>query len=854
MLVACSSAPKEETTTDTATTLTETTVTTTETSTGTTTTPNRVPTITSVTLSPDPIHKGTPVTCEVDATDPDGDEIEFAYSWQVNGETVSEEEQLTGSAFERGDEVMCTATPSDNELTGEPMASNIATVGNAPPSGTSITVSPTNIYEDTAVTCIAGGSDLDGDPVTIAYAWLVNDEEVSTAEVLTGDDFDKHDTIICEATPSDPSGEGTPFSTALAPAVAKNTVPVVGAVSTYPDVLFEDTSVSCNFSVTDIDADPLSGNVDWIVNGSVVATGGNLTGDDFNRGDTVACAVTASDDEATGEMVSSTPTIVGNAAPSVDEVNISPAAVYTGTIVSCEAAVTDIDGDDLEIVYGWSVNTMMVATGPELSSSAFDKGDVLACVATVTDGDVTTSNVFSEAVTVRNSIPVATSVTVEPAVVYENQDADCAAEGYDADADPIMWQYTWQINASSLPFTTDSVLRAAEFVEGDDIRCSAYPSDDEEAGFSLSSAFEEVYEACYDVDNVRWLSDDFGSWDADQWSSQPDRYTYAGGSLLVSGDAGMDSIVPMRSNAALPIHKIEASLLKDDNCSDHFLMLSPYPDMTWNWTSSPDVLRIAWSCGFKYIYGPSEDSYANCSSNGVYDIEVELTEDGVVFRDNLCPDVTLPQDWTDQDLYVYIGGDQDNPTLTTDWRSLDVYQQPHFDDRFEAWDDAIWDSQPSRYAYSNDALLVSGGAESYAITPHMRTTEPLSVGSIDASLLRLENCDDHFIMLSASPVQDWNWYNTPDVVKFAWNCNLKTIYGQEESLLTDCPTLGTFDIQIDVDEDSLTFHDGTCDPVTVWDDIGEDELYVYVGGDQDSPLYSAVWLDLAVYPTHECAR
>ena len=532
-------APKEDPATDTATTgstTTETTVgTTTETTTETTTTPNRPPSIASVSLTPNPFHEGTTVRCEADVNDPDGDEVSLTYSWQVNGETVSEEEQLTGASFDRGDEVLCIATPSDGELTGDAVSSDTETVANAPAGGASIAVFPTTVYEDTVVTCEATGIDLDGDPVSIAYNWLVNGSSVASGDTLTGASFNKDDTIVCEAIPSDPSGDGA-FSTALAPITVQNSAPTVTAVSVVPEAVYEDTVVACDVVITDPDEDVLDVTIDWIVNGSAVATGGTLTGSDFDRDDTVACEVTVNDGTATAGPVRSTAAVVMDTLPVIEDITVTPTDIYAGDTVSCEASVTDLDDDSIEVTYGWSLNETTTRAGPTVTSDYFSKGDVLHCIVVVMqEGEIVGYN-ESEPYIVQNTAPIATSVTITPSLLYENRDAVCNAGGADADGDPIFWLYEWTVNGSTLPPSSAEVLSADEIAEGDTIFCTAYPFDDEDEGAPLFSGVELVLEACYDVDSIHWLSDDFDVWDATYGAAN--LRVLIRDSLLVAGDAG----------------------------------------------------------------------------------------------------------------------------------------------------------------------------------------------------------------------------------------------------------------------------------------------------------------------------
>jgi hypothetical protein len=175
-------------------------------------------------------------------------------------------------------------------------------------------------------------------------------------------------------------------------------------------------------------------------------------------------------------------------------------------------------------------------------------------------------------------------------------------------------------------------------------------------------------------------------------------------------------------------------------------------------------------------------------------------------------------------------------------------------DDFDSFDASIWFDQPSRYSYVSGELRVSGNAEDHVITPHMRTKTPLKLSTVTATLNKDDACSDHFVMLSRDDDADWAWSGMESgTVRLAWNCNQKTIFGQMETVYVDCDELGENTMRIDVDEDVLVFTDERCPALELFDTVGrEDELYVYVGGDQDEAGRYTRWLDFEIEGTLEC--
>ena len=86
---------------------------------------NTVPEVYLVTLTPNPATAGDVLSCDpFSVYDADGDDLSFDYEWAVNGVTVSvSSSTLEAPSFQRGDEVVCQVTPSDDEGSGEALES-----------------------------------------------------------------------------------------------------------------------------------------------------------------------------------------------------------------------------------------------------------------------------------------------------------------------------------------------------------------------------------------------------------------------------------------------------------------------------------------------------------------------------------------------------------------------------------------------------------------------------------------------------------------------------------------------------------------------------------------------------------
>jgi hypothetical protein len=96
---------------------------------------NRPPRLRGVQVSPAPVIRGgADVTVVAHADDPDGDEIEYHYTWWVNGDEIDEAGPVLSTAkLRRGDTVQVRVVASDGRGDSAPMSSPLLTVENGPP-------------------------------------------------------------------------------------------------------------------------------------------------------------------------------------------------------------------------------------------------------------------------------------------------------------------------------------------------------------------------------------------------------------------------------------------------------------------------------------------------------------------------------------------------------------------------------------------------------------------------------------------------------------------------------------------------------------------------------------------------
>jgi hypothetical protein len=470
--------------------------TTTTSTTSTTMDDNTAPSISSVLLTPAVAYAPTMMTCTPQGPfDGEGDVINYAYAWTVNGSPVATTNPTPPAySFLKHDQVSCTVTPSDiYSGDGTPVTSNTVTVQNSPPDAgtTTLTPSPSPATETSTLFCYAGGgNDADAaDSPTVARSWTVNGNPIAaTTFTINGSAFSKGDSVQCTATYSD--GEATSEGPSNVVTI-ESTPPSITSVSISPATAFETSTLTCVAAGwSDIDGDPEGYTYSWSVNGSPVApTTSTLTGTYFSKGNSVTCTATPFDGSVSGSAVTSSARTIQNTAPTLTSASVTPSTAYTNTTLTCTpSGAADVDGDSVTFTYVWRKQGIVIGgqTASTLAGSSFNKNDFISCSATPTDGTASGSQVTSSAVFIQNSAPVTNSVSLTPTTAFESSTLTCTPSSTDADGDTVTYTYFWEVNGNGTSQHT-STLNGTYFNAGDTVQCYVFPDDGSESGLPVTS-------------------------------------------------------------------------------------------------------------------------------------------------------------------------------------------------------------------------------------------------------------------------------------------------------------------------------------------------------------------------------
>ena len=452
---------------------------------------NSAPEVAAVTVTPAPATEGDTLVATVDGvTDEDADTVALAYAWYVDGALVQDgaSPTLGAESFAKHQSVEVEVTPNDGFTNGDSVRSAPVSIEDSAPSIDEVTVDPATAYEASTLVCVpAGYADIDGDAAVYLYTWTVDGAVVAATETLDGVQFDKGASVACGVTPNDGEVDGaTVWSEAV---TVLNTAPSLSIATLSNRSPTESDTVSVTLTgAADDDGDAIAYTYNWYVNGALKATTSTLGSSFFAKGDTIQVEVTPWDGTDYGAPVWSDTGVATNSAPTATSVTLSPTTAYTGDLLTATTPTSDLDGDTVSVSYAWYVNgALVIATGATLDGSVhFDKGDQVYVVATPNDGVTDGTSVRSASLTIANTAPQLSRVTIDPAAAYESSTLTCLPSGYaDADGDPALYAYVWTVNGSTV--ATTSTLGGSKFSKGAAVACSVTPNDGDVDGTTLWS-------------------------------------------------------------------------------------------------------------------------------------------------------------------------------------------------------------------------------------------------------------------------------------------------------------------------------------------------------------------------------
>ena len=445
--------------------------------------------------SGDTANQGESVLYEATISDLDHDPADATLAWSssVSGEFNTQSASSTGqvtftsAALPQGAHTI-TLTATDPEgFTGSDSIS--FTVNGLPdPPEVAIDPNPATSADDLNVNIIAPAIDPEGDTITYTYAWYQDGLLTKYASAFVpSSGTTRGETWKVEVTPSDGSGEGDPGTDTVS---IENSPPTVSLVQLTPDPAgVEDTLTCTPVGSADADGDSVSLAYSWTVNSVGISDTSNTLSGAFVSGDAVACVVTPADSTDVGTAVTSNTVTIGNTAPTIDSVTLTPTSAQVSDTLTCTPnGAADADGDSVSTAYSWEVGGVVIsATTDTLASPDFASGDDVLCIVTPSDGTDSGTPVPSNTVTVDNTPPSLDTATLSPDPAYEADTVVCTpGTATDDDGDSVSYSYAWTVNGGSVSATSNS-LTGTDFDKDDGVACVVTPNDGTDDGDPVTS-------------------------------------------------------------------------------------------------------------------------------------------------------------------------------------------------------------------------------------------------------------------------------------------------------------------------------------------------------------------------------
>lgn len=365
----------------------------------------------------------------------------------------------------RGTCLLLTATPHDGFQTGTPTTSGTV-VTNAPPTAI-IHIPPTRPDDDHALHASVEASDPDGDTLILDHAWSVDGaprpEHDGMLEIL-GTQTAKGQTWTLTSTLDDGHGAVRSFHGVVK---VGNTPPHKPSLTMDAD----ENTIVVQAESFDVDADPVSCTFHWFHERDGVtrladdhsttvpcdpSAKVSLARDALTRG-TWSVQVVASDATSQGAPSDAPVVTIANRPPVFlgGDGMIVPALPRTLDDLSVTPGLAlrflDPDGDAVQMTTTWqqwvSGAFEDVSKASALEAHRTSKGETWRLLVTVSDDapDPARSTIHSASVTIQDTPPVATGLTVTPSAPTSFDPLRAVAVGMDADGDAVSFRYAWRL-------------------------------------------------------------------------------------------------------------------------------------------------------------------------------------------------------------------------------------------------------------------------------------------------------------------------------------------------------------------------------------------------------------------------
>lgn len=369
---------------------------------------------------------------------------------------------------------------SDGDLYGTSSTTlNEEVSSNAAPSITNLALTPETPTTSDDITAAYTFSDDDGDPESgTSFAWHLNGvhQPAHTATVLPASATTRGDAWYVVVTPSDGVDDGAPETSNTLTVV--NSLPVVTSIGVSSETPDTNDDVTFTFATDDDDGDPVTTEVRWLLDGSVVESMNQATtlpALATRPGDVWSVELRASDGFETSGWFSSPDLVIdsSNQAPTVSDLALNPMAPTSSDDLTLTWTEDDGDGDaivDREII--WKNGGIPVAEANGMStlpSTMTTKGEVWTVNIRVSDGLAWSLWAEMINIVIENAPPTVAHLNLTSASFSSADDLHLSFEVNDHDGDSssistVAWYRNGTLQSGAGNSTT---LSASHLVRGD---------------------------------------------------------------------------------------------------------------------------------------------------------------------------------------------------------------------------------------------------------------------------------------------------------------------------------------------------------------------------------------------------
>lgn len=204
----------------------------------------------------------------------------------------------------------------------------------------------------------------------------------------------------------------------------------------------------------DPEREPITYSYQWFVNDAPISGQTNPTfpAELLRRGQMISAEITPSDGKQKGKPVRTPAAQVGNTAPHITAVVLTPQTVQPGGKLTAEVVASDPDHDRVDLIYRWFRNDAVVKEGEEASfdTTGLAPRDKVAVEVTARDSQDVGNMLRSDVVTLGNNAP--TIVSTPPAPVTPDQ-YEYAVRATDSDGDRL----TYELETAPAGMTIESI-------------------------------------------------------------------------------------------------------------------------------------------------------------------------------------------------------------------------------------------------------------------------------------------------------------------------------------------------------------------------------------------------------------